>query len=213
MNSSNYNNENNGSNNQLIMYQPFNFVVFLSFYSPIILASIMVSLSFIFQNFKGLVFLGFLLGVCIVRVFIYMLNGAKPLINDETICTTIQYSKYGNAAFSVFVFAFTIMYLAIPMFSNGSVNYWVLIGLISYFFFDMFIKIYKGCIKNYGNLFINVLMGMTSSAIIVILMYLGGSSKYLFFNEIQSNKQVCSMPKTQTFKCNVYKNGELIGNL
>ena len=33
------------------------------------------------------------------------------------------------------------------------------------------------------------------------------------FNEIQSNKQMCSMPKNQTFKCNVYKNGEIIGNL
>jgi len=213
MDSSNYNNENNGGSNQLIMYQPFNFIVFLSFYSPIILALIMVSLSFIFQNFKGLIFLGFLLGVCILRNFIYMINGAQSVIGDKTICTTIQYSKYGNATFSVFVFAFTIMYLAIPMFSNSSVNFWALIGLVSYFFFDMFIKIYKGCIKNYGNLFINVLLGMTSSAIIVILMYLGGSSKYLFFNEIQSSKQVCSMPKTQTFKCNVYKNGELLGNL
>uniref|UniRef100_A0A6C0DGN2 Phosphatidic acid phosphatase type 2/haloperoxidase domain-containing protein n=1 Tax=viral metagenome TaxID=1070528 RepID=A0A6C0DGN2_9ZZZZ len=212
MNISN-NNQGVGGNTQLVMYQPFNFMVFLSFYSPIILAVIMVSVSFLFQNFKGFIFLGFLLGVCILRNFIYMLNGAQPIINDKTICTSIQYSKYGNPTFSVFVFAFTIMYLSIPMFSNGSVNYWVLIGLLVYFFFDMFNKFYKGCIMNYGNLFINVLMGLTSSTLIVILMYLGGSSKYLFFNEIQSNKEVCSMRKTQTFKCNVYKNGELIGNV
>ena len=74
-------------------------------------------------------------------------------------------------------------------------------------------KIYKGCVINPGNLFLNVLLGSFSSALIIILMYLGGSSKYLFFNEIQSNKEMCNMPKNQTFKCNVYKNGELIGNV
>jgi hypothetical protein len=40
-----------GGNSPLLIYQPFNFIVFLSFYSPIILAIVMVALSFIFQNF------------------------------------------------------------------------------------------------------------------------------------------------------------------
>ena len=202
-----------GGTSPLVLYNPFNFVVFISFYSPIILALIMVSISFTFQNFKGLIFLGFLIGACLIRNFIYMVNGASPATNDRTICTSIQYSKYGNPTFSSFVFAFTIMYLSIPMFSNNSINYWIFTSLIFYFFLDMFIKIYKGCIVKYGYLFLNVLLGLTSATVIVMLMYLGGSSKYLFFNEIQSNKQVCSMPKNQTFKCNVYKNGELIGNL
>jgi hypothetical protein len=202
-----------GGNTQLLIYQPFNFVIFLSFYSPIILAVVMIALSFIFQNFKGLIFLGFLIGVSVLRNFIYMLNGSMPTQNDRTICTSIQYSKYGNSTFSAFVFAFTIMYLCIPMFSNGSVNYWIFSGLIVYFFTDVFIKTYKGCIIKAAELFLNVLTGLASSALIITLMYAGGSSKYLFFNETQSNKDVCSMPKNQTFKCNVYKNGELIGDL
>jgi len=202
-----------GVNSPLLIYQPFNFIVFLSFYSPIVLAVVMIALSFIFQNFKGFIFLGFLLGVSVLRNFIYMLNGSMPTQNDKTICTSIQYSKYGNSTFSAFVFAFTIMYLSIPMFSNGSVNYWIFSGVIVYFFSDMFIKTYKGCVIKISELFLNVLAGLASSALIVTLMYSGGSSKYLFFNETQSNKDVCTMPKNQTFKCNVYKNGELIGNL
>jgi len=202
-----------GVNSPLLIYQPFNFIVFLSFYSPIVLAVVMIALSFIFQNFKGFIFLGFLIGVSVLRNFIYMLNGSMPTQNDKTICTSIQYSKYGNSTFSAFVFAFTIMYLSIPMFSNGSVNYWIFSGVIVYFFSDMFIKTYKGCVIKISELFLNVLAGLASSALIVTLMYSGGSSKYLFFNETQSNKEVCSMPKNQTFKCNVYKNGELIGNL
>jgi hypothetical protein len=44
----------------LKLFQPMNIIVFLSFYSPIIVATSITSLSFIFQNFKGLIYLGFL---------------------------------------------------------------------------------------------------------------------------------------------------------
>jgi hypothetical protein len=197
----------------LQLFQPMNLFVFFSFFSPIILATSITSMSFIFQNFKGLIYLGFLIGCCVVRSYVYMMAGSAPIVNDRTICTSIQYSKYGNPTFSAFVFAFTIMYLSLPMFSNGSVNYWVFISLISYFFLDMFIKIYKNCVIQMGDLFLNVLLGVASSALIVTLMYAGGSGKYLFFNEISSDKEICYQPSKQTFKCNLMKNGELISEL
>jgi len=99
------------------------------------------------------------------------------------------------------------------MFINNSVNFSLFSTLLIYFFYDIFIKWYKKCIVNTGDLLLNLLGGLVSSILIVSLMYLGGSSKYLFFNEIQSNKEVCTMPSKQTFKCQVYKNGELVGNL
>jgi hypothetical protein len=143
-----------------------------------------------------------------------MMAGSTPVANDRTVCTSIQYSKYGNPTFSAFVFSFTIMYLSLPMFSNGAPNFWVFISLISYFFIDMFIKVYKKCVIQTGDLFLNVLLGLASSALIVTLMYAGGSGKYLFFNEVSSNKEICYQPKNQTFKCSMYNsNGELVTNL
>lgn len=197
----------------LQLFQPMNIIVFLSFFSPIILATSITGMSFIFQNFKGLIYLGFLIGCCVVRSYVYMMSGANPIVNDRTICTSIQYSKYGNPTFSAFVFAFTIMYLSIPMFSNSSVNYWVFISLITYFFMDIFIKIYKNCVIKMGDLFLNILLGSASAALIVTMMYAGGSGKYLFFNEVSSDKEMCYQPSKQTFKCQMYKNGELIGQL
>ena len=197
----------------LILFQPFNLIVFLSFYSPIILATSLVGLSFVFQNFKGFIYLGFLLGTCVVREYIYRMAGSNPIVNDRTICTSIQYSQYGNPTFSAFVFAFTIMYLSLPMFANDSVNFWIFSGILVYFCLDMFIKIYKGCILKMGDLFLNVLLGVFSSALIVSLMWTGGSGKYLFFNEVSSNKEICSQPKEQTFKCSLYRNGELISGI
>lgn len=201
------------SDSPLQIIQPMNIAVFLSFFSPVILAISITSLSFIFQNFKGLIYLGFLIGCCVVRGFVYMMAGSAPIVNDKTICTSVQYSKYGNPTFSSFVFAFTIMYLSFPMFSNGAVNYWIFLSLIIYFLADMFIKIYKNCIIKTGDLFLNILLGAASAALIVTLMYSGGSGKYLFFNEVSSDKEVCYQPSKQTFKCQMYKNGELIGSL
>lgn len=197
----------------LQLFQPMNIVVFLSFFSPIILATSITGLSFVFQNFKGLIYLGFLIAACVVRNYVYMVSGSTPIINDRTICTSIQYSKYGNPTFSAFVFAFTIMYLSLPMFSNGAPNFWVFVSLISYFLIDIFIKIYKNCVIKMSDLFLNVLLGLASSALIVTLMYVGGSGKYLFFNEVSSNKDICYQPKEQTFKCQVFKDGTLVGNI
>lgn len=200
-------------NSPLLFFQPFNIIVWLSFFSPIILSIVMLSLSFVFQNFKGFIFLGYLLGVCLIRNYVYMLNGSETLKNDNTICSSIQYSKYGNPTFSAFVFAFTIMYISFPMFSNGEVNFWIFGGLLAYFFLDIFIKIYKKCVIKTGDLFLNVLLGLTSSALIVTLMYAGGSSKFLFFNETSSTKEVCTVPSEQTFKCSLYSGGELISSM
>jgi len=203
----------NVSETPLQLFQPMNIIVFLSFFSPIIIATSITSLSFVFQNFKGLIYLGFLIGNCVVRNFIYKMSGGVPIMNDKTICTSVQYSKYGNPSFSAFVFAFTIGYLSIPMFSNSAPNFWVFILLVSYFFIDMFIKLYKKCIIKMSDLLLNILLGFASSALIVTLMYLGGSGKYLFFNEVSSNKDICYQPKEQTFKCQVFKDGTLVGNI
>jgi hypothetical protein len=198
------------SNTPLILFQPFNIVVFLSFFSPVIVAVSMVSISFISKNFKGFIFLGFLLGVCLLRNYSYSLSGSTPNVYSSGICNAVQFSKYGNASFSAFVFAFTMMYLFLPMFINGETNFWVISVLITYFVMDISIKTMKKCITNMSDLFLNVLTGMASSALIVLLMYSGGSSKYLFYNEMVSNSETCSMPSKQTFKCQVYKNGELV---
>jgi hypothetical protein len=214
MNNNNMVQTNNTITGQVDSLSPTFLLLYFSFFSPIIIATSILSLSFYYQNFNGLIYLCFLLGVCILRQMCYSLTKSSPDdISNQTICTKILYSKYKNSTFSTFVFAFTIMYLSIPMFINNSVNFSLFSTLLIYFFYDIFIKWYKKCIVNTGDLLLNLLGGLVSSILIVSLMYLGGSSKYLFFNEIQSNKEVCTMPSKQTFKCQVYKNGELVGNL
>jgi len=197
-------------NSPLLIYEPMNILVFLSFYSPVIIAICMIGLSFAYQNAKGFVFFGYLLGFSVLRNFFYSQTGDEPLKDADNICTSVQYSKYGNPSFSAFVFAFTITYLAIPMFTNSNVNYWVFAGLIIYFIIDIIMKLSKKCIIKMTDLILNVLSGAGCAGVIVSAMTAGGSSKYLFYNSTSSDNSQCSMPSKQTFKCSVYKNGELV---
>ena len=96
---------------------------------------------------------------------------------------------------------------------NKQINYWVLSAFLFYFFLDIGIRYFSNCITNISDILLNSLVGIISGIITVMVMYLTNTQKFLFFNETSSTKDVCSMPSKQTFKCAVYKNGELIGNM
>ena len=208
------------SNNQRIVYaplkiyNPFSLIVFLSFFSPIILVASILSLSFMFQNLKGIIYLLFLLGALFAREFIYYVlpNNSAVKQTGNDVCSSVIYSPNGNATFSAFVMSFTMMYLFLPMFTHGSPNFLIFSALLIYFFMDIGIKYYEGCFTSNVALLLNILVGAGISAAIVATMSVS-SSQYLFFNEVSSNKEICSMPSTQTFKCNVFKNGELVGTV
>ena len=204
-----------GLSNTLSIFDPLKFMVFLTFISPILLIATIVSLSFVFQNFKGLIYLGFLIGVVLLREFMFYKNSNyEKAYNDGTICSAIQFSYIGNTTFSIFVSCFTFLYLSFPMFINQDVNWSLTAILIFYIVFDIGVKMAQGCInlrKQGVQLFLDMLMGLAFAAIITSLMYAGGSSKYLFFNELSTEKAIYNTPKQQQFKCAVYKNGELLG--
>ena len=77
----------------------------------------------------------------------------------------------------------------------------VFAGLMGYFLLDLFVKLGKKCIISYSELFLNILGGAFLSGMIVILMNLGGSGKYIFYNDdnddSSDNGTKCSMPSNQ----------------
>jgi hypothetical protein len=195
----------------LVLSNPLNIVEFLVFYAPVVLATIIFIIPTSVMDPKGAVYLALLIGVCVLRIFIYGLFGKDPYYNDNTVCTMVKYGDYANSYVSIFVIAFTLMYVCTPMFYNNTINYMVLSLLIFYLILTIGIFFYRNCIRNRSEVFVNVLFGALLGTILPVLFYMGQSTKYLFFNEYSTNKDVCSMPSKQTFKCNVYKNGQLVG--
>lgn len=203
-----------GNTQPLQIDQPYNIVIFLSFFSPIILVSLVTFLSFVFQNFKGLIYLGYILAAAMLRYYVYYISGGTPDNNTgAAICGSIKYSTYGNTTFSVFIFAFTLMYLFLPMFINNAANWWIFSLLLGYGILDVFIKYQHQCYTGISEILLNALYGLTISSVFIIAMYSGGASKYLFFNEMNTGTDTCSKPANQQFKCKAYKNGELLGSV
>jgi hypothetical protein len=219
MNSPSYKNSIGGSNFKhaapvpFAIFQPGNLFVYLSNFSPIITGIFVLTLSLASEqpSFKGLVYLAFLVASSFFRNYVYQVADLSPVVNNS--CNFIRYSKFANTTFSVFVLSFTIAYLSVPMFQTNSVNYIVFAVLIFYFVLDVGNKVVQGCInfdKDGPYVLLDVLVGMFFASIIVMMMQLGGSDKFLFYTEMIDNKLVCKQPTSRTMKCAVYRNGELI---
>ena len=198
----------------LDFFSPMSIVVWLTVFSPIIISLSILLLSLVFQNFKGFLYLGLLLLCCVLRAWGYSIMGAQPFNENrgQPDCRRVKYNNFGNNAFSTFVFAFTFMYLGLPMFSTGYINYWIVVPLLVYWFLDICMKLWRGC-ASAVDLFGNAVLGAACSSMFVTIMYAAGIGSFLIFNETSSNKDMCYQPNEQTFKCKVFKDGTLVGTI
>jgi hypothetical protein len=174
--------------------------------SSVIIAVLFTSLTFIYQNFTGIVYLGFLLAAMVIRgLFIWGFDIGKNTSGAISTIKCIQ--PYGfNVGFSTFVFMFTFCYAFIPMFVYNDINIPLLIIYIVYFVIDLGFKTnkYIECENLQMNLTANFVAGAGIGAIFSTSM-LKLSSEFLFFNELSSSKEICSVKKEQAFKCKVNK--------
>jgi hypothetical protein len=196
----------------LVIYKPYILAIILTFYSPIIVAIIVFSMSFIFQNPKGIIYLLWIIVFTWFRSLGYEMAGATENSKDANdVCNMVQYSKYGNSTFSMFFIAFSMVYICGPMFLNKSINWWVLSGFLFYLFLDIGIRVSLLCTQSMTFIMLNIILGVVSGIIALTAMYSAKLYNYIFFNESSSDIDVCSMPTKQTFRCKVYKNGTLVG--
>ena len=98
--------------------------------------------------------------------------------------------------------------------SMNSMNYGVLALFIGYIVLDLFIKKSLFCIDSYFSQLVltDLLSGIFLGILLSLGMYSTSLKQYLYINEINSNREVCSMPSKQQFKCSVYKNGTLVSS-
>ena len=95
------------------------------------------------------------------------------------------------------------------MYYNSQMNYGVLIFLLVLFIVDSITNVMNKC-TNIGGAFIGGLIGFILGLIWFSIIFATNNQDLLYFSEFVSNNVMCSKPSKQTFKCSVYKNGELI---
>lgn len=149
-----------------------------------------LTVSFAMQNILGLIYLCILLGLCAIYVLVKQ-NTLIPIEEDV-----------GH-----FCNWFSFWYVCYPMFYLNQINYLLFSVFLLFCLLDSYSK------KGYGvALIMSFISGLSAGILIPAFMIALGGINYLLLNEMShSNKITCSMPQKQTFKCSVYKNGQLIG--
>ena len=199
----------------------------LSFYSPIIICVSIVLFSMITATMeKGFVFFVWIFIITFIRIIVF--KGFKstedPVKAIPDICLTGLSELFipKDVTYSTYILTFTMMYFITPMImistqnNVNALNYGLLAFFIAYIILDLFIKTTLLCVPGFLSKIVigDILSGLFLGAVISgIIMYGSTLKTYLYINEINSNKEVCSMPSKQQFKCRVFKDGTLVGEV
>jgi len=191
-----------------------NVLQFFSFISPSLLVFFLFMSSLFNQNLKGLVYLAGILIASLINILFMNLIGSGKDENEAFSCSIFDIphvSQYNSPYPSSLIIAFTVAYLVLPMKYNNQINYAVLGFLLLLLGIDILTKVQNKC-TTYAGAILGGLIGFLLGSIWYIFFHGAGFDSLLYFDELRSDNVVCSRPSKQTFKCSVYKNGELISS-
>jgi hypothetical protein len=167
------------------------------------------------QNAKGLVYLGGLLIAMLLNILVVKKSETrKPLpLGASPSCSVFDFPDFisnHHSSVNSLVLMFTSVYIIAPMFlEGGGVNMSVVISMVLFYIIDLMMNIWKKCSSPQGIIvgsFIGAFVGAVWFAI-----FNASNKNLLFFNELIGDGYYCNKPTEQSFKCKVYKNGEMIG--
>jgi hypothetical protein len=182
------------------------------YYSPIILSFCILIISVFYQTYRGLVFFIFITFFGIIRKFMASsLMGTPDTLTDKSCSTFKMFQSNKTDGFVIFFITFTTGYILAPMFIYNIYNVYVIAFLGIYLVFVILYNYRDGC-SNLNAIIINVIYGIVSVMLSVIMLVSVGLSGILFNEDLSSDATICSMPSKQSFKCTVYKNGEIISS-
>ena len=193
-----------------------NIVQVFSIFAPLFLGTFLVLVSVFNQNIKGLVYLGGVLIASVINYAVSMGIGSEPIPSEGSICNLMEVpfipNRYNVPNYNSMFIAFTLMYLLLPMLSNNQINFWMVGTIVSIFAIDAYVKLQYSCTVPRG-ITIGGIVGAALGAVWYFLLKFNKFESLLFFNDLTSNNVVCNRPKNQTFKCSVYKNGQVLQDL
>jgi len=175
---------------------------------PFIIAFGLLLLSTFSQSVTGFVFVFFFLIITIFRWLVMKIPNVN--IKDNSYCNLggLEF----NSTYSLYALSFILFYLLVPMVQNSDVNWWACGTILLFLTIDILYRNSKKCYSavTWSSIVMNTTGGMLLGILIPFILYGLDRPEWLYFNEMSSNKDVCYMPKKTQFKCNVYKNGELV---
>lgn len=180
--------------------------------SPLLVTFLLVMISLFNQNVKGLIYLAGILVTSIVNLIAGFTFGQQKYSDASIMCDFIglpYLTNFNVPSSSAMFHAFTLAYLLFPMYDTKQVNVLLIAVLSLFLVLDAISKVKNRCTNNMG-VALGALLGALMGYCWYAIFKYTDNETLLYYNDLQSNNVQCSRPSKQTFKCRVYKNGELI---
>jgi len=191
-----------------------NLIQLFSTLSPILIGFFFIMLSIVNQSVKGLIYISGALIASVINLILMNVVRSPSNVSASAVCNLIELpfmTRYNSPSMSSMFIAFTLAYIILPMKINNQVNYGIIISLLLALGLDGLTKIQNGCTNMMGTI-LGMVVGLILGALWFSLFHITGNDDLLYFNELKSNSVVCKKPSKQTFKCSVYKNGQLVSS-
>lgn len=193
-----------------------NITQIMSAITPLLLIFFLLMSSVINHDIKGIVYLmGVLLAIFVAGILANMVASPRNPLAPLT-CQLFNIpgypQQYNNPALNSLIITFTATYLMIPLYQQNETNPLLIAVLLLLLAVDAITKVTLLC-NTWSGIIFGSLLGVFLGSMYFSMLYNYGSKDLLYFMETVSDRKICSMPRKQKFKCNVYKNGELIQTL
>ena len=188
--------------------------------SPLYVTIFLVLGSLLNQDVKGLVYLGFVLIVTLAAIGLKKIfrGGGRPAGYTEDACQLFTYPELlttiSNPDLNSVFLAFTTTYLILPMvYGAAPLNALLIVFMGTLILGNAITRKSAGC-NFISDLLVGNLVGAGLGVGFFYALWSKQENRHLLFtSDLGSNRVSCSRPSKQTFKCAVYKNGQLIKNL
>lgn len=191
-----------------------NLFKFITYVSPFLLLTTFIIIGFLNNNpLQSIIYVG---SVCVFSFAVGLLQSqfdSKSITGRNEMCDLWDIPIIGNGfnspSLSTFFITFSAIYVLLPMILNKSYNYFFLTFFAILLLSDIFSKLSNKCTTVTGVVLGFILGGIISFIYTIMLYY---SAPQLLFIGAPSNKVSCGKTSgaNQKFKCNVYKNGQLV---
>lgn len=196
--------------------EPKNIAQVISAIMPFLVTFYLIMSSVINADVKAIIYLLGILGAVFISGMFANVIGSRRSPYAPLFCSLFKLPFYNMdlhvPALNSVILGFTLSYLTIPMRYTGQFNPLLFGFLLLLLLVDGITRVMWLCTTTAGVVF-GTLIGTLLGLAYFSMLHSVGADNLLYFSDTISNRTVCSRPKKQQFKCNVYKNGELVQSL
>lgn len=189
--------------------------------SPFIIVCFFVLNSLFNQDFKGVFYVNALIASCFLSSIMYSSSPNLGFIEKNSeVCTLTSFSKEPSSnvlPIGQTILGFTYFYLLYPLLKHENRNDYINQNIITFAFypiliaFDGYWNMANNCYYIHQLLW-GLMLGAGFGTFCSYIVDSGSLNSFQYFYTGDASTELCSVPSKQTFKCNVYKGGQLIAS-